>query len=138
MPTFGAWAAAKDVRDASDAPSYEQLGQQLDAALPEGASAMGDNRLWPALRDRDYFSLVLLFYHTNPRISRERATDVFGAMQRVDPDYVLLSPLSRKLLTRLSPRDSADFDRFLAERAELVATLPYPAYGPVEVFRIKR
>ena len=134
----GLAVAARDLGDAVDAPDYAAFGRRLDAALPAGASALGDNRLWPALRARDFRSLHLLFYHTNPRISRDRATDVFGALERIDPDYILLSPLSRAMLADLSPRDAADFDRFLASRTELVGTVADAAYGPIEVYRVKR
>jgi len=134
----GGAVALKDVWEARDAPAYADFGRRLDAALPAGASALGDNRLWPALRGRDYRSLLLLFYHTNPRISRERTTDVFGALERIDPDYLLLSPLSRQMLTRLTPADAADFDRFLRARADLVATIPDAAYGPIEVYKVRR
>jgi 4-amino-4-deoxy-L-arabinose transferase-like glycosyltransferase len=133
----GLAVAAQDVRDAGDAPDYTELTRRLEAALPAGASAVGDNRLWPALQDRDYRSLLLLFYHTNPSISRDRATDVFGAMERIDVDDLLLSPLSREILSQLSPRDAADFARFLQERAELVDTVAFPDYGPIEVYRLR-
>ncbi len=132
----GAAVGVKDARDAPEAPDYAALRRRLDEALPEGAVAIGDNRLWPALRQRPYRSLLLLFYHTNPSISRERATDVFGAMARIDADYLLLSPLSREVLRRLSPRDSADFGRFLNERTRLVATVEDGAYGPIDVYRV--
>jgi hypothetical protein len=133
----GLAVAVQDVREAHDAPDYDALSRELDAVLPARASAMGDNRLWPALRDRDYRSLLLLFYHTNPDISRERTTDVFGAMERAGADYLLLSPLSREILSQLSPRDTADFQRFLTERAELTATVPFPDYGPIDVYRLR-
>lgn len=132
----GGAVAAKDVWQARDAPSYAALARRLDAALPPGASALGDNRLWPALRGRDFRSLLLLFYHTHPEISRERSTDIFGALERTGADYVLLSPLSRETLSRLTPEDAADFDRFLAERTRLVATVADPAYGPIEVYQV--
>jgi 4-amino-4-deoxy-L-arabinose transferase-like glycosyltransferase len=133
----GLAVAVQDVREARDAPDYDAVSRELDAVLPATASAMGDNRLWPALRDRDYRSLLLLFYHTNPDISRERTTDVFGAMERAGADYLLLSPLSREILSQLSPRDTADFQRFLTERAELTATVPFPDYGPIDVYRLR-
>jgi hypothetical protein len=96
---------------------------------------MGDNRLWPALRGRDHRSLLLLFYHTNPRISRERTIDVPGAMERVAPEYVVLSPLSREILAQLTPEHRAEFERYMAERMELVDTIASPAYGAHEVYR---
>jgi 4-amino-4-deoxy-L-arabinose transferase-like glycosyltransferase len=133
----GMAVAAQDVRDAGDAPDYAELTRRLEQALPAGASAVGDNRLWPALRDRDYRSLLLLFYHTNPSISHDRTTDVFGAMDRIGADYLLLSPLSREILSQLSPRDAADFARYLQERAELVETVDFPGYGPIEVYRLQ-
>lgn len=134
----GLAVAAKDVRDAGKAPSYAELGRRLEGALPADATLLGDNRLWPALRGRDLRSLLLLFYHTNPRISRERTTDVFGAMERIEADYILISPLSLEILSKLSPKDRADFDRFIATRTDKVETIDYRAYGPVEVFRVRR
>jgi hypothetical protein len=134
----GLAVAAKDGRDTRAAPSYAGLARRLKEALPEDATLLGDNRLWPALRERDLRSLLLLFYHTNPRISRERTTDVFGAMERIEADYVLISPLSLEILSRLSPKDRADFDRFLATRTERIETIEFRTYGPVQVFRVRR
>jgi 4-amino-4-deoxy-L-arabinose transferase-like glycosyltransferase len=134
----GLAVAAQDARDAGDAASYADLGRRLEAALPNGASVIGDNRLWPALRKRNLRSLHLLFYYTNPRISRDSATDIFGAFERIDADYLLLSPLSRQILANLSPRDSADFDRYLETRTVQVQTVADSAYGPIEVYRISR
>jgi hypothetical protein len=134
----GLGVAAKDVRDARKAPDYGALARRLDEALPQGASALGDNRLWPALRHRDFRSLILAFYHTNPRISEKRTTDVFGALDRTEAGYILLSPLGREILTRLTPRDAADFQRFLDTRTDLVATVPDKAYGPIDVYRVKK
>ena len=134
----GLVVAARDARESGDAPSIEAAGQAIEAALPEGASAIGDNRLWPVLRARPYRSLLLLFYHTNPSISRDQATDVFGAMDGIGADYLLLSPLSREILARLSPEHTAEFDRYLQERAELTTTVETPGYGPIEVYRLTR
>jgi hypothetical protein len=131
----GLAVAVKDFRDARDAPSYAALGAELRETLPPGARVMGDNRLWPALRDQEHRSLLLLFYHTNPRISRGRSTDVAGAMERVAPEYVLLSPLSREILGQLTPEHSAEFDRYLSDRMDLVETIMNPAYGPHELYR---
>lgn len=133
----GGAVLAKHVINAPDAPSYAETGRRIDAALPPGASAMGDNRLWPALRDRDFRSLLLLFYHTNPRISPDAVTDVPGAMDRIGADYLLLTPLGRDILRNLSPTDAAAFQRYLDERATLETTVEAPGYGPVEVYRLR-
>ena len=92
--------------------------------------------MWPALREREYRSLHLIFYHTHPEIAGERQTDVFGAMERIGAEYVLLSPLSREVLSRLTPEDAAELERYLGERAERVAVVEDRAYGPIEVFRV--
>ena len=133
----GLLIAAKDVRDAGDAPSLEAAGRAIEVALPEGASAIGDNRLWPVLRGRPYRSLLLLFYYTNPRISRDEATDVFGAMDRIGADYLLLSPLSREILEKLTPEHADEFGRYLQDRAQLTTTVEAPGYGPIEVYRLR-
>jgi 4-amino-4-deoxy-L-arabinose transferase-like glycosyltransferase len=134
----GLAVAAKDVRDAREAPSYEELGRRLEERFPAPATLLGDNRLWPALQDRDLRSLLLLFYETNPRISRERTTDMFGAIQKTEADYILISPLSLEILSRLSPKDKRDFERFLETNTDWVDTIDYPVYGPIQVFRVRR
>lgn len=131
----GLAVAAKDVRDASDAPSYAALERKLDDALPAGSIVIGDNRLWPAMQDQELRSLLLLFYHTNPRISRDAATDIPGAFERIGAEYILLSPLSREILDRLSDEDDAAFRAFM-QQARLVETIEMPAYGPIEVYRL--
>jgi hypothetical protein len=133
----GLAVAAKDLRDARDAPGYEAVGARIAEVVPEGSVVIGDNRLWPALEEQGLRlrSLLLLFYHTNPRISEGRATDIPGAFERIDADYLLLSPLSREILNQLSPDDTRDFDAYLRHNFTLVDTLDYPVYGPIEVFR---
>jgi 4-amino-4-deoxy-L-arabinose transferase-like glycosyltransferase len=134
----GLAVAVQDVREAGDAPDYTQTGAEIEAALEPGATVLVDNRMWPALRGVSQRSLLLLFYHTNPRISKERTTDIPGALERIAPDYVLLTPLSREILARLTEEDTAAFERFLVERTEVTATLPASGYGPVEVHRVLR
>jgi hypothetical protein len=134
----GLAVAGKDVRDARHADDYGALASRLNAALPNGASALGDNRLWPALRQRDFRSPILLFYHTNPKISQDRTTDIPGALDRIQPDYVLLSPLSRDMLKKLTLRDAADFQRFMDTKTELVTTVQDASYGPIDVYRVKK
>jgi hypothetical protein len=131
----GLTVAGKDVLDARDAGDYEALGVRLEAAVPPGAVAMGDNRLWPAMRDRPYRSLHLLFYETNPRISRERTTDIPGAFERAGVEYLLLSPLSREQLKLLSPRDAADFARYVETNMQRATTIEDRTYGPIDVYR---
>jgi hypothetical protein len=133
----GIAVALKDLRDAGDATSIGALEERLDAAVPAGSRTLGDNRLWPALRDQEHRSLLLLFYLTNPRISRERTTDIAGAFEQIDADYLLLSPLSREILSRLTPGDAAAFERYVQERGELVGRIDDRAYGPIEVYRLR-
>ncbi len=128
----------KGVRDATGAMDYATVGQRLGEVIPPGATVVSDNRLWLTLDGREPRSLLLLFYHTNPRISRERVTDVRGAMGRIDADYLLLSPLTRDILRNLSAEDSAAFTRYLSEEARLVETVEAGEYGPVEVYRLRR
>lgn len=132
----GLAVAARDIRNAPDAPSYAALDRRLEAALPAGAVVIGDNRLWPALDHGGLRSLLLLFYHTNPVISEGRATDIPGAFDRIGAEYLLLSPLGYEILSQLSPEDTRDFDAFMAERAILVETIEDRAYGPIEVYRL--
>jgi hypothetical protein len=134
----GLAVAAGDVRDARDAPDYAALGRELREVLPADAVVLGDNRLWPALDDWQLRGLLLLFYHTNPDISEERTTSVTGALDRIGADYVLLSPHSREMLDHLTPRDKAEFERFIAERTKLVDTVEDRAYGRIDVYRVRR
>jgi 4-amino-4-deoxy-L-arabinose transferase-like glycosyltransferase len=133
----GLAVAVKDVRNAPDAVSYAALGRRLDAELEPEAVVLGDNRLWPAIRKTRLRSLLLLFYHTNPRISRERTTDIPGALGRIDPEYIVLSPLSREILSKLTPEDATAFERYLSSRTERVTTIEDRVYGPHEVFRVR-
>jgi hypothetical protein len=82
-------------------------------------------------------SLLLLFYWTNPDIAGNELTDVAGAMERIDADYLLLSPLSREILAKLTPEDSVRFQQYLSEHGRLVATVSEPPYGPVEVYQLR-
>jgi hypothetical protein len=133
----GLAVAAKDVRDARDAGDYESLGRRLETVVPPGAVTMGDNRLWLALHPRPYRSLHLLFYETNPRISRDHVTDIPGAFERTGVEYLLLSPLSREQLKLLSPRDAEAFKRYLDTRTDLVTAVEDRTYGPIDVYRFR-
>jgi hypothetical protein len=131
----GLGVAAKDVRDARDAPSYEAMGRKIEAVVPEGSVVLGDNRLWPAVQDLQLRSLLLLFYYTNPVISRDRVTDIPGAFERIDAEYLLLTPLSREILAQLSPADTQAFDDYVEQRMTKVTTIEYRAYGPIDVYQ---
>jgi hypothetical protein len=135
----GLGVALKDVRDARDAPSYAAAGDQVAAIVPAGSVVLGDNRMWPALDSRDLQlrSLLLLFYHTNPVISRERVTDIPGAFARIDPGYILLSPLSRDILSRLSPEDTRAFDDFMEQRTTKLGSVEARGYGPIDVYEVR-
>jgi hypothetical protein len=128
----------KDVRNAGDTASYAELGRRIEAELTPDAVVLGDNRLWPALPNTRLRSLLLLFYETNPGISRERTTDIPGALERINPDYVVLSPLSREILAKLSQKDEDDFQRYMTNRTERVAIVDYKGYGTTEVFRVRK
>ena len=132
----GLAVAIRGTRDALDAPSYAEVGRKVGDLVPAGARVIGDNRLWLTLEDRDERSLLLLFYLTNPEISRDRATDIAGAMERIDAGYMLISPLTREILGNLTPKHRAELDSYLAEHATLVGTVPDRAYGPIEVYRL--
>jgi 4-amino-4-deoxy-L-arabinose transferase-like glycosyltransferase len=132
----GLGVAAKDVRDARKAGDYVALGRKLNAVVPPGAVTMGDNRLWLAMRCRPYRSLHLLFYETNPRISGDQTTDIEGAFERTQIDYLLLSPISRDQLKLLSPRDAEAFQRYVETRMEPVTKVDDPTYGPIDVYRV--
>jgi hypothetical protein len=131
----GLGVAARDVQDAGDASNYEALGGRIEAVVPEGSVVIGDNRMWPALHDLQLRSLLLLFYHTNPVISRDRVTDIPGAFQRIDADYLLLSPLSRDILLGLSPADTRAFNDYLEQHMTKVTTIEDRSYGPIDVYR---
>lgn len=135
----GAAVAAKDLRDAPSASSYREVGASLAAELPSGSIVIGDNRLWPALDAHgiELRSLLLLFYHTNPRISKGRETDIRGAFERIGAQYVLLSPLSREILAQLTPEDARDFETYMREHATLQGTVTRPGYGPTEIYRLR-
>jgi 4-amino-4-deoxy-L-arabinose transferase-like glycosyltransferase len=134
----GLAVGVRDIVDAGQAPEYALVGERINEVVPAGARVIGDNRLWLTMRETEYRSLLLLFYFTNPRISRDEASDVPGAMRRIDADYLLLSPLTREILGKLTRRDGAAFQRYLAENGELVATIEDDAYGPIEVYRLTR
>jgi hypothetical protein len=65
------WALATCRR--RDAPSYSAMAEEVRAVVPTGTTVLTDNRMWPALRDRDPRSLFLLFYWTNPKIAGDDA-----------------------------------------------------------------
>ncbi len=134
----GLAVAARDVRDARHAPSLAELGKRIEAEIAPDAIVIGDNRLWPALPDVRLRSLLLLFYETNPRISRDRTTDIPGAFENIKPDYIILSPLSREILAKLSPKDAADFQRYLDTQTDHIATIDYPGYGKTDILRVRR
>lgn len=134
----GMAVAGRDIRNAGKAPDYEALGRAIDEVVPARAVVIGDNRLWPAIQDRELRSLLLLFYETNPRISEGRATSISGVFDRIGAEYIMLSPLSRDILTGLSPQDDAAFRAYLGANGELVSTIEFPTYGPIEVYRLRR
>jgi 4-amino-4-deoxy-L-arabinose transferase-like glycosyltransferase len=133
----GAIVGARNLRDAGDAPSLAEAGEAVREVVPEGSMVLTDNRMWPALRDMQPRSLLLLFYWTNPDIAGEELTDIPGAIERTNARYLLLSPVSKELLTHLSPEDSATFASYLKQHGTLKAVVAEPPYGPIEVYELR-
>lgn len=133
----GLAAGAKNVLDARDAADYSRVGDEVRAVLPPGSRVVTDNRMWLTLRDVEARSLLLLFYWTNPEIAGEELTDVQGAMERTGAEYLLVSPLTKEILQKLTPRDSERFNQYVAGRGRLVATVSKPPYGPIEVYELR-
>jgi 4-amino-4-deoxy-L-arabinose transferase-like glycosyltransferase len=133
----GLVVGARNVRDARDAPSYKGVGAAVREVVPAGSTVITDNRMWLTLRDMRTRSLLLLFYWTNPDIARDQVTDIPGAMRRIDAGYLLLSPLSKDILTNFSPRDSADFQAYLRDHGRMLGTVAKPPYGPIEVWQLR-
>jgi hypothetical protein len=135
----GAAVGLNNVKTAIDATSLADVGEKVAAAVPAGSVVMGDNRLGMTLGAArvDERSVHLLFYYTNPHISRGRVTDIGGAFARSGAQYLLLSPLTREMLKELSPQDTADFAAYIRERASLADTVAAGSYGPIEVYQLK-
>jgi hypothetical protein len=133
----GLAVGARQMRDAGSAADYGSVGYEVRRYLPPGSRVVADNRMWPSLRDLDVRSFLLLFYWTNPRIAGEELTDLAGAMERIDADYLLISPLTRDILANLTPQDQAVFEGYLAEHGRLLGTAAEPPYGPIEVYALE-
>ncbi|HXH23406.1 MAG TPA: glycosyltransferase family 39 protein [Dehalococcoidia bacterium] len=134
----GAAVGIRNVSDARNATVYATVGDAVREVVPAGSRVVTDNRMWLALPDLETRSLLLLFYWTNPEISRGETTDIEGAMGRLNADYLLLSPLTKEILAKLTPADSERFQRYLTQKGRLVATVAGPPYGPIEVYRLER
>jgi 4-amino-4-deoxy-L-arabinose transferase-like glycosyltransferase len=137
LASEGLAVGVKDIAESGHAPDYAAFGAALRARLPADGVVMGDNRLWLPLREREFRSLLLLFYWTNPEIAKERTTTIAGAFERVGVDYLVLSPLSREILSKLTPAHQAEFSRYVGEREEVIAVVDDPVYGPVQVIRLR-
>ena len=118
-------------------PAWPRPATSVREVVPEGSVVLTDNRMWPALRDLQPRSLLLLFYWTNPDIAGEELTDIPGAMQRTQARYLLLSPVSKELLTHLSPHDSELLNAYVKQHGTLKAIVAQPPYGPIEVYELR-
>jgi 4-amino-4-deoxy-L-arabinose transferase-like glycosyltransferase len=105
---------------------YRKVTEQLRAAIPPDKSAYGIITFWLALNDRKYYSY-------------DRAPFDY-ALSVLRPDYLILN--DRVMLNGIGYGND-DFkelreesNAFAKRSAELVASLPQPFYGPLEVYRV--
>ena len=136
----GSVARVNGLRTGRDAASYAALADAIHERVPEGSRVVGATSLWWGLRDTDYRSYFLFFYLTRPAAA-EYASTIPGFLDGFDAQYIVLTRVAANELERhLSPRDLADWDRFLAERTTHVARLEPPvarSYGYVDIWRVE-
>jgi 4-amino-4-deoxy-L-arabinose transferase-like glycosyltransferase len=104
---------------------YVGLGKQLEAVIPPGAPVYGALTFWMALNDHEYFS-----WNRAPL----RYAVEHGAQYLILNDRVLLNGSGFGKDDWVHVRDRAA--AFVRENATLVARVPNPFYGDLEVYRV--
>jgi 4-amino-4-deoxy-L-arabinose transferase-like glycosyltransferase len=138
---------ALQIRAARAAPatSYEALGARIAAALPPGARILGIHTYWLALRQFPYRSWAVPVLLADGRYNREEALSFGAALERVNPDVVLIDPEMTTFLRALASPDHphhawlAQYDEFMRRHdSRLVATIEDATYGRIEVYWLLR
>jgi 4-amino-4-deoxy-L-arabinose transferase-like glycosyltransferase len=136
----GSVARINGMRTAPQATNYERLAERIHEYVPSGSRVVGSTSLWWGMRDTEYRSYFLFFYKTRPDAGEYRTT-ISGFLNEFQPQYIVLTRLAiGELEKHLSPRDYADWQAYMGERAHKVARIEGPvviaAYGFIDIWQI--
>lgn len=125
-------------------PDYERTMSQVAASVPAGASVMGPQTYWFAVPDHVYLSWEQLVYYRRYRPGSDLADafralrpDVFIIDRAVEDFAVADDPSELTRYGRFLHLPKAQLDAFLAQQAELSATVETATFGYVRVYRIR-
>ncbi|MGH2522782.1 MAG: ArnT family glycosyltransferase [Anaerolineales bacterium] len=134
----GGLGMARLLRAANRAVPPGLMFAELRQTVPPSARVIGHPEYWLALPDRDYRSLILPFYLSNPDLNREPlAFD--AALEQVAPQVVLLDPaFGQMLMDCSSPTSCARTEQFWSymrrHRARLLRELQDGSGERVKVY----
>ena len=118
------------LRTARAATSYESVTDAVRAQVPPGSRVVGATSLWWGLRGTDYRSYFLFFYLTRTDAGPYRSS-ISDFLEGFRAEYIVLTRVAdTELQNKLSPRDLADWQSFVATRTTKVARLESDVAGP--------
>ena len=128
------------LRTARAATSYASVADAVHAQVPAGSRVVGATSLWWGLRDTEYRSYFLFFYLTRADAGPYRST-ISEFIDDFDAEYIVLTRVADTELTnKLSPRDLADWQSFLATRTTKITRIERPLAGPygyIDIYRVQ-
>ncbi|HEX5164514.1 MAG TPA: glycosyltransferase family 39 protein [Thermomicrobiales bacterium] len=131
----GADAYRDDRLRAQAVSNYENVAQQLDAAIPAGTGIIGHERWWWGLHERDYRALNVLqltWEETSGTPSFAAQFDATGA------GALIIDDNARSEIGRYPAALQAQIAVFLAERAAPPVIISDPTYGRFEIYILRR
>ena len=121
---------------------YETYMAEVADYIPEHSLVLGLQHYWLGLRQYPYRTWLLPLFMAEPRWYSESLT-LEQALERVDPDVVLIDRHMAQLFARMANAQDPDHERYLQfwrfmERHEavLVGAVEDGDYGRMEVFRL--
>ncbi len=125
---------------ASQAEAPERMWADVRQLVPPTGRILGPSRYWLALPQRDYISLVLPFFLSNPQYNG-RAAPFEAAVTQIGPQVVIVDLYEAEFQDNYAPpplrhRASLLRDYLARHRARLVGTLRDNYGQPIEVYQL--
>ena len=111
---------------------YLALGEQIGAALPEGAVIVGPERWWWALREHPYVSLRNLWFQWSAGL----AADFHAQVAAMKADTLVLNVNTEADIGAFPPTLQAQFWKYIADCTEQVARFDDANYFDTTVYRV--
>jgi hypothetical protein len=135
ISTEGGRAFQRDWQEGCAASRSSDVGARIAALVPPGASVLGPERWWWAVRDLPYRSFDSLWVTWRLARESDRPVTLAGLLATAGSDVLIVNNDVRGSLTRYPPPLAEDFNEIVTRGARL-ADWTDATYGRIEVHRL--